>query len=89
MSLPGPRENPLALANKINPNTAPLPSLIRLSGIGPARAEAIIGLRDAALTEEGEYPFSSPDDLRSVRGIGPQTASRVEDQVTFEGASQK
>jgi competence ComEA-like helix-hairpin-helix protein len=89
MSLPGPREKSLALADKINPNIAPLPSLIRLSGIGPARAEAIIGLREAALMEEGEYPFSSPDDLKRVRGIGPKTAYRIEGQVTFEGASQK
>ena len=88
MSLPGPQGKALALSDKINPNTAPLSSLIRLPGIGPARAEAIIGLRDTALTEEGVYPFSSPDDLKVVHGIGPKTASRIEGEVTFEGASQ-
>ena len=89
ISLPKPQGKALALADKINPNTAPLPSLIRLPGIGPARAEAIIGLRDATLTEDGTYPFSSPNDLRGVRGIGPKTATRIEGQVTFKGASQQ
>jgi competence protein ComEA len=89
VSLSEPQGKSLVLDDKINPNTAPLPSLIRLPGIGPARAEAIIGRRQAALTEEGEYPFNSPEDLRSVKGIGPKTAARIEGKVTFEGASQQ
>jgi competence protein ComEA len=74
-----------ALDNKVNPNTAPVASLRRLPGIGPARAEAIIALREKALAADGNEAFTSTADLRKVRGIGPKTAGNISGSVTFEG----
>jgi competence protein ComEA len=75
----------IALEGKVNPNTAPLASLTRLPGIGPARAEAIIALREKAIATGGGYPYGAIDDLRKVRGIGPKTAGNISDSVSFEG----
>ncbi len=66
------------LATAINPNTAPVQSLVRLPGIGPGRAEAIINFRDRTL-------FDSPNDLRRVKGIGPKTVGRIGPSLNFEG----
>jgi competence ComEA-like helix-hairpin-helix protein len=78
------RAKPLSLDSRINPNTAPAASLMRLPGIGQARAEAIIALRERSLAD-GNYAFSSAGDLRKVRGIGPKTAGNISASVTFEG----
>ena len=81
--LPKPVQMPLELAGTINPNTAPLASLVRLPGIGLARAEAIILLRESDVSSEGVYPFGSAADLQQVPGIGPKTAARVRDSLQF------
>lgn len=81
--LPKPAHMPLELSTTINPNTAPLASLVRLPGIGPARAEAIILLRESDVSSEGVYPFGSASDLQQVPGIGPKTAGRVSDSLQF------
>lgn len=51
----------------VNINTAGLEELCTLKGIGPAKAEAIIRYRE----EQG--PFSTPEDLTKVKGIGTKT----------------
>ncbi|MFA7025765.1 MAG: helix-hairpin-helix domain-containing protein, partial [Candidatus Cloacimonadaceae bacterium] len=48
----------------VNINTASLETLCSLSGIGPVKAQAIIDYR----AQHG--PFSSPQDLIKVKGIG-------------------
>lgn len=54
-----------AYAGPVNVNTADAETLAReLTGVGPALAEAIIRDRE----ENG--PFTSPEDLTRVRGIG-------------------
>jgi competence protein ComEA len=55
----------------ININTASETELDQLPGIGPATARKIIEYR----TQSG--PFSTPDDLMSVKGIGPKKLARI------------
>ena len=65
-------------AEKIDPNTATVASLRRLSGIGRVKAEAIVSYRD----HHGPV-FRRPDHLNSVPGIGPQTARRISPHLEF------
>jgi competence ComEA-like helix-hairpin-helix protein len=55
---------------QININSASLEELDKLSGIGPAYANAIINSR----------PFSSIDNLIDVKGIGPVTLEKIKTQ---------
>lgn len=48
-----------------------------ITGIGPAKAEAIVAWREA------NGPFRSIDQLAEVRGIGLATVERIRDQVTL------
>jgi DNA uptake protein ComE-like DNA-binding protein len=58
----------------INPNHALLGSLIRLPGIGPARAEAIIQYRQTQQKNRfGTHVFREASDLETIKGIGPKT----------------
>jgi competence protein ComEA len=57
-------------------NRADAATLETLPGIGPARAEAIVGYRE----EHG--PFAEPGDLRGVSGIGEATFQRLAEHVT-------
>jgi competence protein ComEA len=61
----------LAFANTpININTADEQALIELTGVGPAKARAIIAYRQ----EHGA--FKSVDDLVNVKGIGEKTVDK-------------
>ena len=62
----------------VNINTADQKELVSLSGIGPAKAAAIIDYR----AEHGS--FKTPDDLEKVKGIGPKTLEKLRDQITVE-----
>lgn len=73
----------IALSGRINPNTASMQSLTRLSGIGPARAQAIVRYRGDYTDSDGPA-FGSVDDLQKVHGIGPITAARLEKWLEFE-----
>ena len=57
--------------NPINVNSAPQAMLQRLPGIGPKLALRIVEYRDS------QGPFSKPDDLRSVKGIGPAMLKKL------------
>lgn len=70
------------LSGRINPNTAPAGSLIRLEGIGAARAFDIIEYREAR-EALGERAFDTPHDLEAVRGIGPKTVEKLTDSLEF------
>lgn len=60
----------------ININTAGPSELDKLPGIGPALAERIMQYRD----EHG--PFTQPEDLMDVSGIGPKTFEKMSSMVT-------
>jgi archaellum component FlaC len=58
---------------KIDPNTADIEALTQLPGVGQDLAERIQAAR----------PFSSPDDLRRVRGIGPFLLKRIRPMISI------
>ncbi|PSJ47291.1 competence protein ComEA [Zobellella endophytica] len=59
-----------AAVTSIDINTATTEQLSLLTGIGPAKAEAIVEYREA------NGPFGSVDDLAKVSGIGPATVEK-------------
>nr|MBF0223508.1 helix-hairpin-helix domain-containing protein [Desulfobulbaceae bacterium] len=62
----------------VNINTADQKELVSLSGIGPAKATAIIEYRK----EHGS--FKDPEELKKVKGIGQKTMEKLRDQVTVD-----
>ncbi len=62
-----------AARESIDPNSASIPSLKRLPGIGPAKAAAIVEYRGKA----GPAAFIYAEDLTNVSGIGPGTVDRI------------
>jgi competence protein ComEA len=56
---------------QVDVNTADLPELIELPGIGDTLAQRIIETRQTA------GPFVELDDLRKVKGIGPKIMERI------------
>ncbi|OPL15868.1 MAG: hypothetical protein AVO38_09255 [delta proteobacterium ML8_D] len=59
----------------INLNTADQATLESISGIGPAKASAIIKYRN----EHGS--FKSVDELLNIKGIGPKVLENLRGQV--------
>lgn len=72
----------VALLDRVNPNTATPGSLIRLEGIGPVRAHAILAYRKAHAAE-GQHVFASPQALEAVAGIGPKTVEKLTPYLDF------
>jgi competence ComEA-like helix-hairpin-helix protein len=63
---------------RINPNTAPVSSLVRLPGIGWSKAQAIVAHRQRVLTTNGaSAAFRRPSDLMQVPGIGPKIVEAI------------
>ena len=62
---------PLGPEEKIDPNTATIPELDRLPGVGPSLAATIVKERAA------NGPFLSSADLARVRGISAERARRL------------
>ncbi len=76
------------LGERINPNEAPVASLMRLPQIGVARARAIVAQRDRVGTQEGRVPvFRKADDLRRIKGIGPAIVEGVRPWLRFDDPS--
>src|SRR5689334_15266757 len=67
---PAPRGGAAALSGVININTATEEELMRLPGIGPAKAHAITQARE-------RNRFRRPDEILRVRGIGRATLRRL------------
>jgi len=74
-----------SIDSQINPNSAPLASLIRLPGIGIVRAGAIIAYRkDFSETNYDRAAFQNCEDLQKVKGIGPKTTESICEWLKFE-----
>ncbi len=75
----------IELESRINPNDAPIASLVRLPGIGVSRAGAIVAYRENFGGKNGGNPaFRSSNDLQKVKGIGPKTVQNISEWVKFE-----
>ena len=70
----------LSIETTVNPNYAPVASLVRLPGVGPKRARAIVDFRKDAL----EDVFNSARDMEQVTGIGPKTAEKIAPYLDFD-----
>lgn len=69
---------PFAAASGININTASAEEIASsLTGIGPAKARAIVEYR------ESRGPFVSIEELSQVRGIGQATVDRNRDLISI------
>lgn len=62
---------------KININTGSKEDLMKLSGVGPGKAGAIIDYR------KSQGPFRKLEDLVKVRGIGEKTFEKLKDKITL------
>lgn len=56
---------------RLDPNRATAEELVTLPGVGPVLAARIVAARERA------GPFTSVEDLRRVRGVGPATLARL------------
>jgi len=75
----------IILSEKINPNTASVPSLLRLPNIGVIRANAIVAYRrQFTQTGRDRRAFENCDDLLKVHGIGPKTAAGISKWLEFK-----
>jgi competence ComEA-like helix-hairpin-helix protein len=73
------------LVGQINPNDAPVESLVRLPGLGPGRAGAIIAYRESfSEINAGRPAFQNCDDIQKVKGIGPKTVQNIGELLKFE-----
>ncbi|MDQ0269523.1 helix-hairpin-helix domain-containing protein [Cytobacillus purgationiresistens] len=61
--------------DKVNLNTASSAELETLSGVGPAKAAAIIEHR------ETNGPYKDIEDLKKISGIGDKTFEKLKDQI--------
>lgn len=71
-------DHPVNDSTLININNAKKSELESLPGIGPALAERIIAYREA------NGPFSSPEELINVSGIGPATLAKFKEKITVK-----
>ena len=68
-----------ARADVVDVNAADAVSIAtNVTGIGPAKAEAIVAYREA------NGPFESVDDLLLVKGIGSTTLDNIRDKLTVD-----
>jgi len=75
----------IELEVRINPNNAPIESLIRLPGLGIGRAGAIVEYRVNFIKEKATIQaFQNCDDLQKVKGIGPKTVQNISEWLKFD-----
>ena len=74
-----------SLEDRINPNAATSASLVRLPGIGRAKAEAIVLYRkNISSAGRDAKVFKDAADLDNVSGIGPKTTKGMRKFLKFE-----
>ncbi len=75
----------IKLESRINPNDAPIESLIRLPGLGIGRAGAIIEYRENFNKKDAGSPaFQNCNDLQKVKGVGPKTVQNISEWLRFD-----
>jgi competence ComEA-like helix-hairpin-helix protein len=75
----------IELDSRINPNNAPIESLVRLPGLGTGRAGAIVAYRESYNEKNaGSRAFKNSNDLQNVRGIGPKTVQNINELLKFD-----
>lgn len=67
----------------IDPNTASWASLVRIPGVGPARAEKILAWRKIHLTKAMPVVFKNLEDLRKIPSFGPKTVASIAEYLRF------
>jgi DNA uptake protein ComE-like DNA-binding protein len=74
----------ITLNESINPNTAVLASLLRLPGVGPIRAQAIVAYRQTHVAgHPKQAPYQCLNDLERIKGLGPRTVSALSPWLIF------
>ena len=68
----------LSHKRKININDAGIDELIRLKGVGRSLAGRIVDHRSS----KGD--FTSTDDIKNVKGLGPGLFEKIKDDITIE-----
>jgi len=72
------------LADRVDPNTADLNTLIAVPQLGEKRAQAIIEFRDRQrVRRPGQPPFRTASDLTAVNGIGWAMVDNLRPYLTF------
>lgn len=61
----------------VNINTATVEELQSLKGIGKSKAQAIVSYRN-------EQNFTSIDDIKKVKGIGPKLFESIKQDITVQ-----
>lgn len=77
------QQSPPSVEFLVDLNTADWPELAQLPGIGETLARRIIESR------QKDGPFSRPEDLRRVRGIGPKTLEKIRPFLVTNPAAPK
>lgn len=67
----------------IDPNTASWASLVRIPGVGPARAEKLLAWRKMHLTKGMPAVFKNLEDLRKIPSFGPKTVASIAEYLRF------
>jgi len=73
------------LASKIDPNVADWQTLAAIPTLGEKRAREIVAYRDRMQhLHPDQRVFTSPADLRNIKGIGPAMEENLQPYLTFE-----
>jgi competence protein ComEA len=70
----------LQAGDRIDLNRASVVELMRLPGVGEKRAQAIVAAR-------AKQPFRRPEDVLSVKGVGPSWLAKVRANVVVGGGA--
>lgn len=80
----GGTQRAITLNESINPNTAPVASLLRLPGVGTIRAHAIVAYRQIHVAAHpDQVAFKRLKDLERIKGLGPSTVSALRPWLVF------
>ena len=75
----------ITLDSRLNPNNAPIESLVRLPGLGIGRAGAIVAYRESFNERNsGGRAFHNYNDIQKVKGIGPKTVENISEWLKFD-----